>query len=112
MAATVPANANEKEKEWRGAADTETASLATARASEVFSLSDVDPALGEKMHRVYSTLCAGSEAADSRIVINNAIDEIGWTHYQTKLFFLNGCVSVLTHQLVLMPFIVQLRLCC
>jgi MFS family permease len=40
---------------------------------DLLSLEDVDPALNAKMH-----------------LINNAIDEIGFTNYQVKLFFLNG----------------------
>ncbi|KAH7320273.1 major facilitator superfamily domain-containing protein [Stachybotrys elegans] len=42
-------------------------------ASDILSLQDLDPALNMKMH-----------------LVNNAIDEIGWTPYHLKLFFLNG----------------------
>ncbi|CAM1506160.1 Fc.00g058010.m01.CDS01 [Cosmosporella sp. VM-42] len=40
---------------------------------DILDLQDLDPALNHKMH-----------------LVNNAIDEIGWTPYHTKLFFLNG----------------------
>ncbi|KAM6482198.1 MFS general substrate transporter [Trichoderma sp. SZMC 28011] len=40
---------------------------------DILSLQDLDPALNMKMH-----------------LVNNAIDEIGWTGYHWKLFFLNG----------------------
>ena len=40
---------------------------------DLLSLEHVDPALNAKMH-----------------LVNDAIDEIGFTKYQTKLFFLNG----------------------
>ncbi|KAM0513133.1 hypothetical protein ACHAPE_008171 [Trichoderma viride] len=40
---------------------------------DILALQDLDPALNMKMH-----------------LVNNAIDEIGWTGYHTKLFFLNG----------------------
>ncbi|KAK5997347.1 MFS siderochrome iron transporter 1 [Cladobotryum mycophilum] len=40
---------------------------------DVLALQDLDPALNMKMH-----------------LVNNAIDEIGWTPYHLKLFFLNG----------------------
>ncbi|KAH6604935.1 hypothetical protein Trco_006642 [Trichoderma cornu-damae] len=40
---------------------------------DILALQDLDPALNMKMH-----------------LVNNAIDEIGWTGYHMKLFFLNG----------------------
>ncbi|KAG6009811.1 hypothetical protein E4U21_001241 [Claviceps maximensis] len=40
---------------------------------DILALQDVDPALNRKMH-----------------LVNDAIDEIGWTPYHLKLFFLNG----------------------
>ncbi|KAG5927524.1 hypothetical protein E4U42_002132 [Claviceps africana] len=40
---------------------------------DILALQDLDPALSMKMH-----------------LVNNAIDEIGWTPYHLKLFFLNG----------------------
>ncbi|ETI26190.1 hypothetical protein G647_02967 [Cladophialophora carrionii CBS 160.54] len=40
---------------------------------QIFSMNDVDPALDKKMR-----------------LVNNAIDEIGWTGMHLKLFFLNG----------------------
>ncbi|SPQ27188.1 400c125c-2008-4781-9fc2-1baa70095ad8 [Thermothielavioides terrestris] len=40
---------------------------------DVLALDDLDPAMSRKMH-----------------LVNNAIDELGWTPYHTKLFFLNG----------------------
>ncbi|KAK4098132.1 MFS general substrate transporter [Parathielavia hyrcaniae] len=43
------------------------------KGQDVLSLQGLDPALNRKMH-----------------LVNNAIDELGWTPYHTKLFFLNG----------------------
>ncbi|KAL1884016.1 Filamentous Growth Regulator [Diaporthe australafricana] len=40
---------------------------------DILALQDLDPALNQKMH-----------------LVNNAIDEIGWTNYHWKLFGLNG----------------------
>lgn len=40
---------------------------------DILALQDLDPALNAKMH-----------------LVNNAIDEIGWTNYHWKLFGLNG----------------------
>ncbi|KAM3558229.1 hypothetical protein ARSEF4850_004709 [Beauveria asiatica] len=40
---------------------------------DILGMQDMDPALNQKMH-----------------LVNNAIDEIGWTNYHLKLFFLNG----------------------
>ncbi|KAK4656420.1 Filamentous Growth Regulator [Podospora pseudocomata] len=40
---------------------------------DILALQDLDPALNSKMH-----------------LVNDAIDDIGWTPYHTKLFFLNG----------------------
>ncbi|EIM79881.1 membrane transporter [Stereum hirsutum FP-91666 SS1] len=48
-------------------------SSTTAGRGEVLSLEDVDPALDAKMH-----------------LVNNVIDEIGWTPYHVKLFVLTG----------------------
>ncbi|KFA78998.1 hypothetical protein S40288_00542 [Stachybotrys chartarum IBT 40288] len=45
----------------------------STRGEDILSLQDLDPALNMKMH-----------------LVNNAIDEIGWTPYHTKLFCLNG----------------------
>ncbi|KAI1375980.1 MFS general substrate transporter [Hypoxylon crocopeplum] len=45
----------------------------TASAEDILALQDLDPALNAKMH-----------------LVNNAIDEIGWTNYHWKLFVLNG----------------------
>ncbi|KAJ9634244.1 uncharacterized protein PV06_00418 [Exophiala oligosperma] len=43
------------------------------KEGQIFSMNDVDPALDAKMR-----------------LVNNAIDEIGWTNMHLKLFFLNG----------------------
>ena len=45
----------------------------SVQKGDLLSLEHVDPALNAKMH-----------------LVNNAIDEIGFTRYQWKLFFLNG----------------------
>ncbi|KAK8094324.1 hexose transporter [Apiospora hydei] len=47
--------------------------LVMADAEDILALQDLDLALNMKMH-----------------LVNNAIDEIGWTNYHWKLFFLNG----------------------
>ncbi|KAF4983799.1 hypothetical protein FZEAL_883 [Fusarium zealandicum] len=47
--------------------------FASAERKDLLSLEDLDPALAMKMH-----------------LVNNAIDEIGWTPYHWKLFVLNG----------------------
>ncbi|KAH8881333.1 MFS general substrate transporter [Thozetella sp. PMI_491] len=47
--------------------------VSSLNAEDILALKDIDPALDMKMH-----------------LVNNAIDEIGWTGYHTKLFFLNG----------------------
>ncbi|KAH6957719.1 major facilitator superfamily domain-containing protein [Ilyonectria sp. MPI-CAGE-AT-0026] len=47
--------------------------VTTTNGHDVLDLHDLDPALNLKMH-----------------LINDAIDEIGWTPYHLKLFFLNG----------------------
>ncbi|KAK4198109.1 major facilitator superfamily domain-containing protein [Triangularia verruculosa] len=44
-----------------------------ASGEDLLGLQDLDPAMNAKIH-----------------LVNNAIDEIGWTPYHTKLFFLNG----------------------
>ncbi|KAK0736510.1 major facilitator superfamily domain-containing protein [Apiosordaria backusii] len=44
-----------------------------ASGEDILALQDLDPTMNAKMH-----------------LVNNAIDEIGWTPYHTKLFFLNG----------------------
>ncbi|QUC16201.1 uncharacterized protein UV8b_00442 [Ustilaginoidea virens] len=55
-----------------GVGNTSRSSLAAA-GEDILALQDLDPALNRKMH-----------------LVNNAIDEIGWTPYHLKLFFLNG----------------------
>ncbi|KAK0706066.1 major facilitator superfamily domain-containing protein [Lasiosphaeria miniovina] len=45
----------------------------SSKSEDVLGLQDLDPALNRKMH-----------------LVNNAIEELGWTRYHTKLFFLNG----------------------
>ncbi|KAK6081473.1 membrane transporter (hexose transporter) [Seiridium cupressi] len=47
--------------------------VAQAGSQDILALQDLDPALNMKMH-----------------LVNNAIDEIGWTPYHWKLFVLNG----------------------
>ncbi|KHN99247.1 membrane transporter [Metarhizium album ARSEF 1941] len=57
-----------------GLGDVRAADGSSLRGGEdVLALQDLDPALNMKMH-----------------LVNNAIDEIGWTPYHLKLFFLNG----------------------
>ncbi|KAK4155257.1 major facilitator superfamily domain-containing protein [Chaetomidium leptoderma] len=49
------------------------ADAGSVKIKDVLAQQDLDPALSRKMH-----------------LVNNAIDELGWTPYHTKLFFLNG----------------------
>ncbi|KJK77237.1 hypothetical protein H634G_06975, partial [Metarhizium anisopliae BRIP 53293] len=44
-----------------------------APAEDILALQDLDPGMDKKMH-----------------LVNNALDEIGWTNYHWKLFFLSG----------------------
>ncbi|MCJ1403548.1 hypothetical protein MMC11_006771 [Xylographa trunciseda] len=57
---------------------------------EVFTLESLDPALNAKMH-----------------LVNNAIDEIGWTGYHYKLFVLNGFGYAVDSLLLLLQSIIQ-----
>lgn len=61
-----------KETEYRNGnvSDDDASSL---RKGDLLNLEGVDPALNEKMY-----------------LVNNAIDQIGFTPYQMKLFILNG----------------------
>ncbi|KAK0634400.1 major facilitator superfamily domain-containing protein [Bombardia bombarda] len=62
------------EKKLSGEApDVRAADGGSLKGEDILALQDLDPALNRKMH-----------------LVNNAIDEIGWTTYHTKLFFLNG----------------------
>ncbi|KAG6018213.1 hypothetical protein E4U43_007054 [Claviceps pusilla] len=51
----------------------DTDGCSTHGGEDILASQDMDPALNMKMH-----------------LVNNAIDEIGWTPYHLKLFFLNG----------------------
>jgi hypothetical protein len=55
------------------AADPETVETSSLSKGDVLGLEHVDPVLNAKMH-----------------LVNDAIDEIGFTTYQVKLFCLNG----------------------
>ena len=56
---------------------------------QIFSMNDCDPVLDKKMRLVnevdqlFSLLCAIADSLQT-------IEEIGWTNFQLKLFFLNG----------------------
>ncbi|RYP43201.1 hypothetical protein DL770_011783 [Monosporascus sp. CRB-9-2] len=54
-------------------ADDSESRVAAGEAEDVLALQDLDPALNMKMH-----------------LVNDAINEIGWTNYHWKLFMLNG----------------------
>ncbi|KAI1506392.1 MFS general substrate transporter [Biscogniauxia marginata] len=53
---------------------------------DILALQDLDPALNAKMH-----------------LVNNAIDEIGWTTYHWKLFVLNGFGYAVDSLILLLP---------
>jgi hypothetical protein len=53
--------------------DVESLETSSLRKGDVLSLEHTDPVLNAKMH-----------------MVNDAIDEIGFTMYQAKLFCLNG----------------------
>jgi hypothetical protein len=53
--------------------DIESLDVNIIRKGDILALEHVDPVLNAKMH-----------------LVNNAIDEIGFTPYQAKLFCLNG----------------------
>lgn len=59
---------------------------------EVLVLQDLDPAMNKKMHLVNNVstfhMIEGRIHADSWTA--QTLDEIGWTNYHWKLFFLNG----------------------
>ncbi|MCJ1478764.1 hypothetical protein MMC13_007448 [Lambiella insularis] len=57
---------------------------------EIFTLESLDPALNAKMH-----------------LVNNAIDEIGWTGYHYKLFVLNGFGYAVDSLILLLQSIIQ-----
>ncbi|KAK3934771.1 hypothetical protein QBC46DRAFT_70157 [Diplogelasinospora grovesii] len=66
--------ASQKEEKLGGAVpDVRAADGGSLNGEDILALQDLDPALNMKMH-----------------LVNNAIDEIGWTPYHMKLFFLNG----------------------
>ncbi|OAQ80384.1 MFS transporter [Purpureocillium lilacinum] len=57
---------------------------------DILGLQDLDPVLNMKMH-----------------LVNNAIDEIGWTPYHLKLFFLNGFGYAVDSMILLFQSIVS-----
>ncbi|KAH8747632.1 membrane transporter [Diaporthe sp. PMI_573] len=61
------------EKSTKSEANNDLTREQSATAGEIFSLANSDPALGQKIE-----------------LLNNAIDEIGFTGYHAKLFCLNG----------------------
>ncbi|KAJ2998780.1 hypothetical protein NUW58_g220 [Xylaria curta] len=64
----------EAEMDPSGEMKSQTASDGSVHKGEdILAMQDLDPALNAKMH-----------------LVNNAIDEIGWTNYHWKLFMLNG----------------------
>jgi hypothetical protein len=65
----------EKEKDTKVPSEKDVESLETTslRKGDILSLEHVDPVLNAKMH-----------------LVNDTIDEIGFTTYQAKLFCLNG----------------------
>lgn len=63
--------------------------LPVGEGTDLLALQDFDPALNAKMH-----------------IVNNAIDEIGWTNYHWKLFVLNGFGYAVDSQLLLLQSII------
>ena len=57
---------------------------------DILALQDLDPALNMKMHLVNNVRSSSSSQVLTSLTQKQAIDEIGWTPYHTKLFFLNG----------------------
>jgi hypothetical protein len=65
--------------------DAEVGSVTTAVKSEVFSLSDIDPGELYRVRVQVGALTKGTALNEKMHLVNNAIDEIGWTSYQTKV---------------------------
>jgi hypothetical protein len=63
----------ENDSKIRDDQDIESLSAPSIEKGDILSSEHVDPVLSAKMH-----------------LVNNAIDEIGFTTYQVKLFCLNG----------------------
>jgi hypothetical protein len=63
----------EKEKEVPELRDVESLDAISIQKGDILSLEHLDPVLNAKMH-----------------MVNDTIDEIGFTWYQAKLFCLNG----------------------
>lgn len=77
---TMATTRNEKkhlDKDSRNVQDVESLETTSIGKGDVLSLEHTDPVLNAKMH-----------------LVNNAIDEIGFTPYHGKLFCLNGFGSV------------------
>ncbi|KAL6400268.1 putative MFS-type transporter PB1E7.08c [Ilyonectria robusta] len=77
--AKISRDTAEMERDGKATGDLGPEEVASAEGSvfsggqDILDLQDIDPALNLKMH-----------------LVNNAIDEIGWTNYHLKLLFLNG----------------------
>jgi hypothetical protein len=71
--ATMAHNFDDKEKDPNALQDVESLETTSIRKGDVLSLEHLDPVLNAKMH-----------------IVNDTIDEIGFTKYQAKLFCLNG----------------------
>ncbi|MCJ1354230.1 MAG: hypothetical protein MMC33_004217 [Icmadophila ericetorum] len=92
MASTTAPGFGEKDKEVQQGDTGSVGSdyVFSSGKGEVFSLQSIDPALNSKMH-----------------LVNNAIDEIGWTGYHYKLFVLNGFGYAVDSLLLLLQSITQ-----
>ena len=71
--ATMSDEKKHDDKESRNIHDVESLETGSIGKGDVLSLEHTDPVLNAKMH-----------------LVNNAIDEIGFTPYHAKLFCLNG----------------------
>ncbi|KAF4628149.1 hypothetical protein G7Y89_g10003 [Cudoniella acicularis] len=84
-----PDYSKDGEKNALGERDVSIEQPSVDRGEDLLSLQDVDPALNAKMH-----------------LVNNAIDEIGWTPYHWKLFVLNGFGYAVDSLLLLLQSII------
>ncbi|KAB5585631.1 major facilitator superfamily domain-containing protein [Coniochaeta sp. 2T2.1] len=74
-------SSDEEKRSTDNVGDLSSSNASSLKGEDVLALQDLDPAMNMKMH-----------------IVNNAIDQIGWTNYHWKLFMLNGfgyCVDSL-----------------
>jgi hypothetical protein len=81
--ATMSDEKKYEDEESRHNQDVESLETTSVGKGDVLSLEHTDPVLNAKMH-----------------LVNNAIDEIGFTPYHVKLFCLNGFGSVSSQSVI------------